>query len=229
MFAFALRHGFVGLLIACATLASSPASESKPERKTIVVLGDSITAGFGLDRSEAYPALLQKRVDAAGLSFEVVNAGVSGDTTASGLRRIDWLMKRRMDVLVVELGGNDGLRGIMPETTKANLTGIIRKAREKNPAMKIVLAGMQMPPNMGEEYGEKFRKVFPEVAKECNVALIPFVLEGVGGVPELNQPDGVHPTAKGQEIVAENVWKVLKPVLNSSSQKANNALILPQL
>jgi acyl-CoA thioesterase-1 len=179
----------------------------------VVVLGDSLAAGFGVEPKEAYPALLQQKVDAAGLPFTVVNAGVSGDTTAGGLRRLDWVLRQPADVLVLELGGNDGLRGLAPEATRSNLVAIIGKARAKNPETKVVLAGMVMPDNMGEAYNRKFQAIFPEVAQEQKVALIPFLLAGVGGVPELNQPDQIHPTAKGHELVASNVWVTLEPVL----------------
>jgi len=183
------------------------------DRRTIVVLGDSLAAGYGLDPSEAFPAVLQKKVDDARLSFTVVNAGISGDTSAGGLRRIDWLLKRPVDVLVLELGGNDGLRGIPVGTTRTNLQSIIDRTGKKYPQTQIVIAGMQMPPNMGADYTAAFEKIFPELARSNNAALIPFLLEGVGGKPELNLPDLIHPTAEGQKIVAENVWKVLKPVL----------------
>jgi acyl-CoA thioesterase-1 len=192
------------------------ASAGKPERKTVVVLGDSLAAGYGLDPSEAFPALLQKKIDDLGWPFAVVNAGVSGDTTAGGLRRIDWLLRRRIDVLILELGGNDGLRGLLPEVTRSNLQAIIDRARKKHPQVQIIVAGMQMPPNMGAEYTNRFQRIFPELAKDNSAALIPFLLEGVGGKPELNLPDRIHPTAEGQRLVAENVWKVLEPVLEKT-------------
>lgn len=187
--------------------------QAAPGNQTVVVLGDSLAAGYGLDPSESFPALLQKKIDAAGMKFTVVNAGVSGDTTAGGLRRIDWLLKRRVDVLVLELGGNDGLRGIPVGVTKTNLQAIIDRTKQKNPRAQIVIAGMQMPPNMGADYTTNFAKLFPDLAKANNAALVPFLLEGVGGKPELNLPDLIHPTAEGQKIVATNVWSVLKPVL----------------
>lgn len=194
------------------TIANETAPKSEPTT-TVVVLGDSLAAGYGLDPSESFPALLQKKIDAAGLKFTVVNAGVSGDTSSGGLRRIDWLLKRRVDVLVLELGGNDGLRGIPVGVTKTNLQAIIDRTKQKNPRAQIVIAGMQMPPNMGADYTTSFAKLFPELAKANNAALIPFLLEGVGGKPKLNLPDMIHPTAEGQKIVATNVWNVLKPVL----------------
>ena len=193
-----------------------PAASAAATAKTIVVLGDSLAAGYGLDRTEAFPALLQRKVNESGLKFQVVNAGVSGDTSAGGLRRVDWLLKRPVDVLVIELGGNDGLRGLSAAALKNNLQSIIERTRAKYPGVKIVLAGMKMPSNFGE-YATQFERVYSELAKEQNVALVPFLLEGVGGRPALNLPDGIHPTAEGQKILAENVWRVLKPVLENSS------------
>jgi len=183
------------------------------QRKTIIVLGDSLAAGLGLDPGEAFPALLQKKIDAAGWNYTVRNAGVSGDTSADGLGRIDWLLKGRMDVLVLELGGNDGLRGLPVEATRTNLQAIIDRARSKYPQVSIVLAGMHLPPNLGQPYTTAFREVYAGLARSNNAALVPFLLEGVGGRPELNQSDRIHPTAEGQKILADNVWKELKPVL----------------
>ena len=187
------------------------------DQRTIVILGDSLAAGYGLDLTEAFPALLQKKVDEAGLKFSVVNAGISGDTSAGGLRRIDWLLKRKVDVLVLELGGNDGLRGIPVAATRTNLQVIIDRTKQKYPQAQIVVAGMQMPPNMGADYNAAFAKIFPDLARANNAALVPFLLEGVGGKPELNLPDMIHPTAEGHKIVAGNVWKVLKPVLEKGT------------
>lgn len=196
---------------------ASDAMAPATNRPTVLVLGDSLAAGFGLDLSEAFPALLQKHIDAAGLKFGVINAGLSGDTSAGGLRRIDWLLKRRVDVLILELGGNDGLRGIPVATTRTNLQSIIDRTKLRNPRAKIVVAGMQMPPNMGEDYNVPFQKLFPDLARANNAALIPFLLEGVGGKPEFNLPDLIHPTAEGQKIVATNVWKILRPVLEQNA------------
>jgi acyl-CoA thioesterase-1 len=181
-----------------------------------VILGDSITAGYGLEPEQAYPALLQEKIAAAGLPFTIVNAGVSGDTTAGGLRRLEWTLARGADVLVVALGGNDGLRGISPKQTEENLTGIIQRARAKYPAIKVVVAGMEMPANMGSDFVGQFRALFPRVAQGANAALVPFLLEGVGGVTALNQPDLIHPTAEGQKRIADSVWKVLRPVLETA-------------
>lgn len=187
------------------------------ERKTIFVLGDSIAAGHGVDPEEAFPGLLQQRINQQKLPYEVVNAGVSGDTTAGGVRRMPWLLRRPMDVLVLELGGNDGLRGITPKETKANLEKIIDLAREKNPEVRIIVAGMQMPQNMGEDYTREFREVFPAVAREKQAKLIPFLLEGVGGKAEFNLPDRIHPNPEGHKIIADTVWKFLLPLLSAGS------------
>lgn len=194
------------------------------EPKTIVVLGDSIAAGYGLDPDEAFPTLLQEKIDAAGLNYKVVNAGQSGDTSAGGLRRISWLLRQPVDFLLLELGGNDGLRGIDPEETEKNLQGIIDKVRQKNPAAQIVIAGMQMPENMGKEYTTRFREVFPALAQKNGATLIPFLLEGIGGKADLNQADRIHPTAEGHRMIAMTIWKVLQPVLvNSTSGPAKES------
>jgi len=197
--------------------ANEPVTNSSPAiagRGRIVILGDSITAGFGLDDpNQAYPALLQQKIDAAGLPYTVANAGLSGDTTAGGLRRVDWALGEGADVLIIALGGNDGLRGISTQQTAENLAGIIKRARARAPGIAVIIAGMQMPGNMGTEYVEQFRSVFPRVASENGAALVPFLLEGVAGSAELNQADQIHPTAEGQKRVAENVWKVLEKVI----------------
>ena len=195
------------LLLACFSAAAA--------NKRVVVLGDSLAAGYGLDPSEAFPALLQEKIDAAKLPFKVVNAGVSGDTTASGLRRIDWILKQPLDVLILELGGNDGLRGIQPSSTRTNLQGIINKTLAKQPKAKIVIAGMRMPESMGEEFTTAYAKLFAELAKTNNATLIPFLLEGVGGKPELNLPDRIHPTAEGHKLIAATIWRYLEPVLKA--------------
>jgi acyl-CoA thioesterase-1 len=186
-----------------------------PSRSIVLFLGDSITAGYGLEMSQAYPALIQQRINQDGLNFRVINAGQSGDTSAGGLARLDWLLKNKVDVLVLELGGNDGLRGLPVEVIRKNLQAIIDRARKQYPQIKIVVAGMKMPPNMGGQYSREFEAMFAALAKKNNAALIPFILEGVGGVRQMNLPDGIHPTARGHEIVAENVWTVLAPVLRS--------------
>lgn len=182
-------------------------------RQTVVILGDSLTAGLGVDPSQAYPALLQEKINAAGLDDTVVNAGVSGDTSADGLNRITWLLRRKIDVLILELGANDGLRGLPLTATASNLQAIIDKTRQRYPEARIIIAGMQMPPNMGEDYRKAFQQIYPELAQKNHAALIPFLLEGVGGHPDLNQADHIHPTPQGHQIVADTVWKTLKPVL----------------
>jgi acyl-CoA thioesterase I len=194
------------------------------EEKTVVVLGDSIAAGYGVDPDEAFPALLQEKIRAAGLSYRVVNAGVSGDTTAGGARRISWVLRNPVDVLLLELGGNDGLRGISPAETAKNLQQIVDKVRSRNPDALVVIAGMQMANNMGDAYNEEYREVFPAIAKKNDAALVPFLLEGVGGKPELNQPDRIHPTPEGHRIVAENVWKVMRPLLEGEAGKKLQAV-----
>src|ERR1051326_944921 len=209
--------------MAAAAVAQSPEkqaanpTQTHPERQTIVVLGDSLASGYGLDVSQAFPALLQKKIDDASWPFTVVNAGVSGATSADGARRIDWLLRAKMDILVLELGGNDGLRGIPVTATETNLQSIIDRARQKYPKVQIVVAGMQMPPNMGEEYNQAFQNIFPRLARANHAALVPFLLQGVGGQPGLNLPDRIHPNEAGHKIVAENVWKILRPILEKSA------------
>lgn len=187
----------------------------KTSSKTIMFFGDSITAGYGLDdTNDAFPGIIQKKLDSLDLNYQVVNSGVSGETSAGGTSRIDWILNQDIDVFVLELGANDGLRGLPITETKANLQAIIDAVRAKNPEIKIVLAGMQMPPNMGAEYTTQFKAIFSDLASENNIAFIPFILENVGGVKHLNQADGIHPTAEGHKILAENVWEVLATVLD---------------
>jgi acyl-CoA thioesterase-1 len=207
-------------LLLCLSLPDGALSAA-PAPKTILFLGDSITAGYGLDFPQAFPGLIQKKIDAHGWNFKVVNAGQSGDTSAGGLGRLDWVLQNPVDVLVLELGANDGLRGLSVDAMKKNLQAIIDRTKERNSEAKFVIAGMKVPPNMGAEYSRKFEAAFAELAKKNNAVFIPFVLEGVGGTRELNLPDGIHPTAKGHEIVAANVWKVLEPVLRSLNGKAS--------
>ena len=183
------------------------------EPRTLVFFGDSLTAGYGLDPDDAYPALIQRKIDDAGLAWRVVNAGVSGETTAGGLRRLDWTLRQRVDLFVLELGANDGLRGLPLAASRANLQAIIDRVRTRYPDVVVVIAGMQLPSNMGPDYSQPFARMYPELAEKNHVALIPFLLEGVGGIARLNQGDGMHPTAEGHTKVAENVWKVLLPLL----------------
>lgn len=181
--------------------------------KSILFFGNSLTAGYGLEPAAAFPALIQKKIDSLQLPYKVVNAGVSGETSSGGNSRIDWILKQPVDVFVLELGANDGLRGIPIQETRRNLQSIIDKVRARYPQAKLVMAGMQIPPNMGPQYANAFRDVFTDLARKNQMALIPFLLEGVGGEVKLNQDDGIHPTAEGHAIVAGNVWEVLKEVL----------------
>src|SRR5688572_28768706 len=185
------------------------------EPRTIVFFGDSLTAGYGLadPLSQAYPALIQEKIEEARLPWRVVNAGLSGETTSAGLRRVDWILRQPVDVFVLALGANDGLRGVDPSLSRENLEKIVDRVRAKNPKVKIVLAGMQIPPAMGREFSREFERVFPEVAQKTDATLVPFLLEGVGGRVDLNQPDRIHPTSKGHTLIAETVWKVLRPLL----------------
>ena len=187
--------------------------QKSDESGVILFFGTSLTAGMGLDPNDAYPAVIQKKLDSLDLPYQVVNAGLSGETTASGINRIDWVLNQDVDIFVLELGANDGLRGIPLDETRKNLQAIIDRVRSKNPETKIILAGMQIPPNMGQEYTSEFRNIFPELAKKNNIRLIPFLLEDVAGNSELNQQDGIHPTTKGQKILAENAWEVLEPMV----------------
>ncbi len=186
---------------------------SKKMIKTIIFFGNSLTAGYGLEPSQAFPALVQKKIDSLNLLYKVVNAGVSGETTSGGNARIDWILRQPIDIFVLELGANDGLRGIPVAETKSNLQSIIDKVKAVNPGVKLVLAGMQLPPNMGQQFTSQFRAIFPDLAMKNNMTLIPFLLHGVGGEAKFNQEDGIHPTEEGQKIVAENVWHQLKGIL----------------
>ncbi len=183
-------------------------------KKIVLFYGNSLAAGYGVEPTEAFPARVGEKIDSAGLNYTVVNAGLSGETTAGGLSRINWVLRQPVDVFVLELGGNDGLRGIPLTSTAQNLQAIIDTVRRHNPETKIVLAGMQIPPNLGQAYTTQFRQLFRDLSKKNKLVLIPFLLEGVGGDPTLNQPDGIHPTAVGHQIVANTVWAVLKPILD---------------
>lgn len=183
-------------------------------RKVIVFFGNSLTAGYGVEPEEAFPGLLQQRIDSLTLPYTIINAGLSGETTASGRNRVGWVIGRQpVDIFVLELGANDGLRGIPTTETQTNLEAIIDTVRAKHPNARIVLAGMMVPPNMGESYSKGFGKLFPDVAQKKQTLLIPFLLEQVGGVDSLNLPDGIHPTPAGHKIVAETVWQTLQPLL----------------
>ncbi|WP_026449849.1 arylesterase [Aequorivita capsosiphonis] len=190
----------------------------KSKNKTILFFGDSITAGYGLDdTNDAFPGIIQTKIDSLGLNYVVVNSGLSGETSAGGKSRIDWILNQDIDIFILELGANDGLRGLPISETKANLQAIINAVKAKSPATKILLAGMQLPPNMGQDYTIQFKEVFSDLASENKIGFIPFILKDVGGIKELNQSDGIHPTAAGHKIVAENVWEVLSKVINAES------------
>ncbi|MDX1636418.1 MAG: arylesterase [Balneolaceae bacterium] len=205
---YVIRLLFVSLLVPLALPANG-----QQRQKQVLFFGDSITAGMGVNKSQAYPALIQQRIDSLGWNFEVRNGGLSGETSAGGLRRIDWMLRQPVDVFILELGGNDGLRGIEVRATKQNLQKIIDKVREKYPDARIVLAGMQVPPNLGQQYTSDFRQMYQDLARSNNLPFIPFILEGAALDPDLMQSDDIHPNAEGHKVVADNVWEVLKPVL----------------
>jgi acyl-CoA thioesterase I len=182
-------------------------------RRTIVFVGTSLTAGMGLDPEQAFPALLAEKIDSAGLPYEVINAGNSGETSAGALRRIDWILRQPMDVLVLETGANDGLRGVRPDSVRANIQGIIDRVRAAKPGTRIMLVRMEAPPNYGLRYTADFRRIFPDLARENDLELLPFLLEDVAGKADLNQGDGMHPNAEGARVAAETLWKELEPIL----------------
>jgi acyl-CoA thioesterase-1 len=195
--------------------ADASAPDSADTRPVIVFLGTSLTAGLGLDPSQAYPQLIQRKLDQAGLAYRVVNAGVSGETSSDALARLAWLLRMNPAMLVVETGANDGLRGLSVDALRANLDSILSIAARHEPPPRLVVVGMRAPPNLGRRYTEAFRDVYPDEARKHDAALVPFLLEGVGGVDSLNQADGTHPTAAGQEVLADNVWEVLEKTLSA--------------
>ena len=211
----------IAALAACDRDPVPPAAPPPPPadggRGRIVFLGTSLTAGLGVDPSQAYPALLQRKIDSAGLRFVAVNAGVSGETSAGARRRIDWLLREPAAVLVIETGANDGLRGLDPDSLAANIQAVIDRAKQQTPPPRIVLAGMRALPNYGFGYARRFKAVYPDLASRNRLPLVPFLLEGVAGVDSLNQADLIHPTAAGQRQVAETVWRVLEPVLRGTA------------
>ena len=219
------RYGWAGLLalalLGCGGERENRANADPPprpegQRGRIVFLGTSLTAGLGVDPSSAYPALIQHKLDSAGLPYVAVNAGVSGETSAGALRRVDWVLREPAAVLVIETGANDGLRGLDPDTLRANIQAIIEEASRQSPKPRIVLVGMRALPNYGFGYARRFREVFPALAKANELPLVPFLLEDVAGQQGLNQADMMHPTAAGHRIMAETVWRVLEPVLSGS-------------
>lgn len=190
------------------------ASATNAKQKNILFFGNSLTAGYGLDDpDQAFPAIIQQDIDSLKLNYKVINGGLSGETTSDGKNRINWLLRQPVAVFVLELGANDGLRGIPVAETEVNLQAIITQVKAKYPNVKMILTGMQVPPNMGGKYADDFKKIFPRLAKKNDMQLVPFLLENVAGIRELNQRDGIHPTAKGAKIVAANVWQVLKEML----------------
>jgi len=196
------------------TFRSANTSAESSSEKTILFFGDSLTAGYGLDDvSEAFPGVVQKKIDSAKLPYKVINAGLSGETTAGGKGRIGWILKQKTDVFVLELGANDGLRGTPIKETAKNLQDIVDSVKKKYPAAKLMITGMMVPPNMGAAYANDFKAIFPAIAAKNNMTLMPFLLKDVAGVPSLNQKDGIHPTAEGARIVGNNVWAVLKNIL----------------
>ena len=186
---------------------------TQSNKKTIIFFGNSLSAAYGIEPAQGFVGLTAQRIDSLDLPYEIVNAGLSGETTAGGKTRIEWILRQPVDIFILELGGNDALRGIDPDDSYKNLKFIIEKVKGKYPLAKIVLAGMEAPPNLGSDFTSKFRQMYPKLAKEYNASLIPFLLDGVGGIAELNLPDGIHPTPEGHQIVAANVWSVLEDLL----------------
>jgi acyl-CoA thioesterase I len=193
--------------------AKSNVNAQPDTMKTILFFGNSLTAGYGLDPEESFPSLIQDKLDSLDLPYKVINAGLSGETSAGGKARINWLLKQKIDVFVLELGANDGLRGIDVKETSENLQSIVDQVKAKYPDAKLVMAGMEVPPNMGAKYAADFRQIFRNIAEKNKMILIPFLLNRVGGIADMNQSDGIHPTAEGQKILAENVWSVIKDEL----------------
>ena len=200
--------------IARSAASSTPATQSVTVRTPVVLFfGTSLTAGYGLDPEQAYPSLIEQKASDEGMPIKVINAGLSGETTAGAVRRIDWVLRTPVDLVVIENGANDALRGLSPDAARANLEQVIAAVKAKQPRAKLVLIQMEAPPNFGAAYTRSFRSIYTDVAKKENIPLLPFLLDGVAGIPRLNQPDGVHPNLSGERIVAGNVWKALKPIV----------------
>jgi len=214
--------GLMASLPGCDQAGQRPSAGATPASAVaggaaVVFLGTSLTAGLGVEPEQAFPALIQQKIDSAGLEYRVVNAGVSGETSAGARRRIEWLLREPVALLIIETGANDGLRGLPPDSLRANIQAIFDRVRELQPAAKLVLVGMQVPPNYGRDYSRQFQAIYRDLARANDAELVPFLLEGVGGVAVLNQPDGIHPTAEGQRVMAETVWRVLAPVLQGKA------------
>lgn len=236
-----LKYGLVGTLLFALSCGSGDKKNAPPSgtsenskvspdaqgSKAILFFGNSLTAGMGLDPDVAFPARIQAKLDSLGYNYTVINAGLSGETTASGRNRLDWVLDQNVAIFILELGANDGLRGIPLKETRANLQAMINQVREENPETAIILAGMQIPPNMGPEYTTEFRNIFPELAAVNHAVLIPFLLKDVGGIPELNQADGIHPTMEGHRIIANNIWPVIEGVLKRKDSVAAHAPEVP--
>lgn len=208
---------FLALMVLAPLLSAAQAqtpATSTPKIPRVVFLGDSLTEGYGVAKEKAYPALIEQKIKAAKMNWQVINAGVSGSTSASAKSRMDWQLKSKPEIIVIALGANDGLRGFKPEDTRKNIDEAITKAQKAG--VKVVLAGMQMPPNYGDQYRETFKGLYPELAKKYGIDLIPFLLEKVAGEKDLNLEDGIHPNEKGYVIVADSVWKILKPILEKT-------------
>lgn len=191
--------------------ATSEASQTS--EKVMLIFGDSIAAGYGLEQQEAFPSLLQTKIDSINAPWKVINGGLSGETTAAGVRRLEWSLQQRVDLLLIELGGNDALRGVSVSEMRSNLDQMIQMTKAKYPDAIIVLAGMKAPPNLGSKYANEFEAVYAQLAKKHSITLIPFILEGVGGIDRLNQADQIHPTAEGHRIIAQTVWEIVEPLL----------------
>jgi len=194
-----------------------PHAQGHEEPIRILFFGDSITAGYEIGTDAAFPAVIEAKLDSLPGNYTVVNAGLSGETSAGGLRRVDWILRQPVDLFVLELGGNDGLRGIDPEETKRNLQGIIDKVQSTSPGTEILLTGMEAPPNMGQEYTKQFRSLYRELAEKNDLPFMPFILEGVAGDPSLNLPDGIHPTEEGHRIIAKQLWPYISPIIDRMS------------
>jgi acyl-CoA thioesterase-1 len=211
---YGFSNSLVAILSLCFVLIfNSSKTELNAQSKRILFYGDSITAGYGLDKEQAFPAIIQNMADSLNKEWTIINGGLSGETSAGGLRRINWVIQQPIDVFILELGGNDGLRGMSTEDSYENLSKILATVKTKYPNAKLVIAGMQMPPNMGERYTESFSAMYPKLAEAYDAYLIPFILEDVGGIKDLNQADGIHPTAEGHRIIATNLWEDLIKIL----------------
>jgi acyl-CoA thioesterase I len=205
-----------------ATAASAPSASNSLRKPVVLFFGTSLTAGYGLDPEQAFPALIEKKAEAEGVPITVVNAGLSGETTAGAVRRIDWVLRAPADLVVIEGGANDALRGLSPDAARGNLERVIAAVRAKQPGAKIVLVQMEAPPNLGQTYARSFRTLYADIANKEGIPLLPFLLNGVAGIPRLNQPDGIHPNLAGERIVADNLWRALTPIVEQLDRGAKS-------